>query len=86
MADLVARRNQILTMQTMEKNRLKIMPKAVSSTIKQVLTVFKNQLAKIEKQLITLIESCPDYQEKSDIVQSMPGIGKVCAAALIDNH
>ncbi|MFC4701528.1 IS110 family transposase [Glaciecola siphonariae] len=83
MADLVARRNQILTMQTMEKNRLKIMPKTVASTIKQVLTVFKNQLVKIEQQLITLIESCPDYQEKSDIVQSMPGVGKVCAAALI---
>lgn len=83
MADLVTRRNQILTMQTMEKNRLKIMPKNVTPTIKQVLTVFKNQLAKIEQQLITLIESCPDYQEKSDIVQSMPGIGKVCAAALI---
>jgi transposase len=53
------------------------------STIKQVLTVFKNQLARIEQQPISLIESCPDYQEKSDIVQSMPGVGKVCAAALI---
>jgi transposase len=83
MADLVARRNQILNMQTMEKNRLQIMPKGLHSTIKPILTAYKNQLAKIEKQLVKLIESCPDYQEKNDIVQSMPGIGKVSAAALI---
>jgi transposase len=83
MADLVTRRNQILNMQTMEKNRSQIMPKALQSTIKPILTAYKNQLIKIEKQLIKLIDSCPDYQEKSDIVQSMPGIGKVSASALI---
>lgn len=82
MADLFARRNQILNMQTMEKNRLQIMPKGLQPTIKPILTVYKNQLAKIEKQLVKLIKSCPDYQEKNDIVQSMSGIGKVSEAAL----
>ena len=83
MADLVARRNQLLTMQTMEKNRLQILPKELASTIKPVLTLFKNQLEKIEKKLVKLIESCPDYQAKSELVQSMQGIGKVSAATLI---
>ena len=83
MADLVARRNQLLTMQTMEKNRLQILPKELASTIKPVLTAFKNQLEKIEQKLVKLIESCPDYQAKSELVQSMPGIGKVSAATLI---
>ncbi|MEI8595843.1 IS110 family transposase [Photobacterium sp. Hal280] len=85
MADLVIRRNQLLTMQTMEKNRLQIMPKHLAMTIKPILTTFKNQIEKIENKLIQLIESCPEYQAKNDILQSMPGIGKIAAASLISN-
>jgi|TARA_B110000196_G_scaffold172437_1_gene148070 transposase len=50
MSDLVTRRNQLLTMQTMEKNRLQIMPKALAMTIKPVLTLFNNQIKKIEEK------------------------------------
>ena len=83
MADLVARRNQLLGMRTMEKNRLKIMPKSVASMIKPILTALDKQIDKIDGKLRQLIDSCPDYQQKSDIVQSMPGIGKTAAATLI---
>ena len=41
MSNLVARRNQLLVMQTMEKNRLQILPKALAMTIKPILTVLK---------------------------------------------
>lgn len=85
MSDLVSRRNQLLGMQTMEKNRLQIMPKALSMSIKPVLTVIKNQIKKIEDKIITLIEDCPEYQEKNEILQSMPGIGKIASASLISN-
>ena len=61
MSDLVARRNQLLEMQTMEKNRLQFLPKNLVMTIKLVLTLFKNQFKKIEDKLVKLIESCPDY-------------------------
>ena len=85
MSDLVTRRNQLLTMQTMEKNRLKIMPKALAMTIKPVLTLFKNQINKIEDKIVKLIESCPEYQSKNMILQSMTGIGKIAAASIISN-
>ena len=85
MSDLVARRNQLLVMQTMEKNRLQILPKSLALTIKPVLTLFKNQIKKIEDKLVKLIESCPDYQAKNTILQSMKGIGKIAAASLISN-
>lgn len=85
MSDLVTRRNQLLTMQTMEKNRLQIMPKELAMTIKPILTAFKNQIEKIEKKIAALIEDCPDYQAKSMILQSMPGIGKIAAASIISN-
>ena len=70
-------------MQTREKNRLQIMPKTVQSSIKAILTVLKKQIQKMDDELADLIESCPEYQAKSELVQSMPGIGKVSAAALI---
>jgi len=85
MSDLVTRRNQLLTMQTMEKNRLQIMPKALAMTIKPVLTLFKNQIIKIEDKIEKLIESCPEYQAKNMILQSMKGIGKIAAASIISN-
>ncbi len=85
MSDLVARRHQILTMQTMEKNRLQSLPKHLAATIKPVLTVFKNQIEKTEQKILSLIESCPEYQNKNLLLQSVPGIGKVAAASIISN-
>jgi len=85
MSDLVARRNQLLVMQTMEKNRLQILPKELAMTIKPILTAFKNQIEKIESKIVKLIESCPDYQAKNDILQSMKGIGKIASASIISN-
>lgn len=85
MSDLVARRNQLLVMQTMEKNRLQILPKELVSTIKPILTAFKNQIEKIENKILKLIESCPDYSAKNTILQSMKGIGKIAAASIISN-
>ncbi|WMB72538.1 IS110 family transposase [Shewanella oncorhynchi] len=85
MSDLVARRNQLLVMQTMEKNRLQILPKELEMTIKPILTAFKNQIEKIEIKIVKLIESNPDYQAKNILLQSMKGIGKIAAASIISN-
>lgn len=85
MSDLVARRNQLLVMQTMEKNRLQSLPKSLAMTIKPILTAFKHQITKIEKKLVELIESCPEYQAKNTILQSMTGIGKIASASIISN-
>jgi transposase len=83
MSDLLSRRRQLMGIQTMEKNRLQIMPKEIISSINPVLTVLKNQLEKTDKKLHKLIESCDDYKIKNDIVQSVPGVGNVVAFNLI---
>ncbi|WP_426357271.1 IS110 family transposase [Pseudocolwellia sp. HL-MZ19] len=83
MSDLLSRRRQLMGIQTMEKNRLQIMPKEILSSISPVLTVLKNQLEKIDNKLHKLIESCDDYKIKNDIVQSVPGVGNVVAFNLI---
>ena len=83
MSDLLSRRRQLMDMQTMEKNRLQIMPKEIKPSIKPMLTVLKNQLEKIDNKLQKLIESCDEYKIKNDIIQSIPGVGKVVAFNLI---
>jgi transposase len=83
MSDLLSRRRQLTRMQTMEKNRLTIMPKKITGTINPVLTVLKHQLEKVDQHLSKLIEACPDYHQKNEILQSMPGIGHVVAFSLL---
>ena len=83
MSDLLSRRRQLMEMQTMEKNRLQIMPKEITSSIKPLLTVMKNQLDKIDNKLQKIINSRDEYKIKNDIIQSVPGVGKVVAFNLI---
>lgn len=85
MSDLLSRRGQLLTLQTMEKNRLQIMPKELSSSINPILTAIKNQVQKIENKLLKLIEECPEFKIKDDIIQSMKGVGKVMSFALLSD-
>jgi transposase len=85
MSDLLSRRRQLMTMQTMEKNRLQIMPKEITNSIKPLLTALKNQLEKIELKLANLIKECDEYKTKNDIIQSMPGVGNVVAFHLISD-
>lgn len=80
MSDLVIRRNQLLSMQTMEKNRIQILPASLHSTIKPMLTTIKNQITKLEERLVKIIEDSPEYQAKNTILQSVPGIGNIAAA------
>ena len=84
-SDLLSRRRQLIEMQTMEKNRSQIMPKSITSSIKPILTAIKNQLDKIDGKLQKLIESSDEYNSKNEIIQSVPGVGKVVAFSLLSD-
>jgi transposase len=85
MSNLLSRRRQLMTMQTMEKNRLQIMPKEITNIIKPILTAIKNQIEKVDNKLNKLIEKCSEYKAKNTIIQSMPGIGPVVAFNLLSD-
>jgi transposase len=84
-SDLLTRRRQLMEMSTMEKNRIQILPKALHKSIKVVLKTIRQQLDAIDVQLDTLIETTDDWKEKNDILQSVPGIGKVMAYTLLSD-
>jgi transposase len=85
MSNLLSRRRQLMTMQTMKKNRLQIMPKEITNIIKPILTAIKNQIEKVDNKLNKLIKKCSEYKAKNTITQSMPGIGPVVTFNLLSD-
>jgi len=81
--DLVARRRQLMSMRTMELNRLDVMPKALQADIPRHVRHLDNQVAKIDRQVETLIESIDEWKERRTLLQSVPGIGPQGVATLL---
>ncbi len=69
------------TMQTMERNRLQILPKNISSTITPIQTALKKSKPKKSRKDRKSDWELPQYQAKNTILQSMPGVGKILAAS-----
>jgi len=73
--DLLVRRRQLIGMSTMEKNRYQIMPKDLKADIERHILYIKNQIEKLDRQLAVAIEQEGSWQERRDIIHSMPGVG-----------
>ena len=82
-SDLLAVRSQCLEMSTMQKNRLKRMPKSVHSPIKAILKSIQTQIAGIDKKIDTLASEVPEWKAQRDLLMSAKGVGKVLAHTLI---
>ncbi|WP_328189027.1 IS110 family transposase [Marinobacter sp. OP 3.4] len=81
--DLLARRAQLLEMSTMEKNRLQIMPKSLHRSIKTLLRVLQNQIDTITRQIEQEVAKVDHWRTKTEILTSVPGVGKVLAYTLL---
>jgi transposase len=84
-SDLLVRRNQLLTMSTMEKNRLSIMPKELHADIKKCILFFQKSIKKIEEALDQLIAETPQFKTVHDILMSVKGVGKVLTYTLLSD-
>ena len=82
-SDLLAVRSQCLEMSTMQKNRLKRMPKAVQAPIRKILKTITEEINRIDRQLDRLIAEVPEWQERVDQLTSAKGVGKVLAYTLL---
>ncbi|GAA0796527.1 IS110 family transposase [Marinobacterium sediminicola] len=81
--DLLIRRGQLLEMQTMEKNRLQILPKALHRSIKTLLRSLQTQINTITKQIDEAVMQVKHWRVKTEILTSVPGVGKVLAYTLL---
>nr|WP_252737904.1 IS110 family transposase [Marinobacter salexigens] len=81
--DLLTRRSQLLEISTMEKNRLQILPKALHRSIKSLLKMLQSQIETITKQIEQEVTKVDHWRIKSEILTSVPGVGKVLTYTLL---
>jgi len=84
MSDLVARKEQLIQMRTMEANRLhRATQKPVKKSIEKTVAFFDKQMADIDARIEQMIVDNPDGSEKDKILQSVPGVGAKTSQVLI---
>jgi len=82
---LVKRRKQLLRMIVMEKNRVAKGVPEMRKEIQKHLDWLAKDLERIDQALNDFIQSSPIWSAKNDLLQSVPGIGKVGAQAIISD-
>jgi transposase len=83
MADLVARRRQLLEIVVAEKSRLENAPAWLRKDIHSLVAVVERRIAKLDTQVDASIALDPEQHETSEILQSTPSVGPGVARTLI---
>jgi transposase len=86
LAELVARRRQLLVLKTQEHNRMgRNATRPVLKSIEQVMRILDKQLAQIDKLIAEQIRSDDGLKDKDQILQSTPGVSTQTSATLLAN-
>lgn len=81
---LVARRRQLVTLRTAERNRLARADIAeVRTSIQSVLDTIEQQLTDTDRRIGQAIMASPLWLEKATLLETVPGLGPVTASALL---
>jgi transposase len=80
---LLKRRRQLLDMLTAEQNRTDLADPHILASIHSVIQLLQSQVDDLDAQIQALIDQTPTLKHKRDLLQSVPGVGKVLSAALI---
>ena len=80
---LLTRREQLLGMLQMERNRLPQTTKAMQKSIRATMQHFERQLQALDEQRDDFLHRTPLWQEQLELLRSTPGIGDRSACTLI---
>ena len=80
---LLTRRRQLLEMLTAERNRLGFARGPVKRDITQHIRWLEKRLTEVDADLDAAIAASPLSQATSDLLQSVPGVGRVTALTLV---
>jgi transposase len=83
LADLVARRRQIIHMMVAERQREKRAPARTKRSILRLLKALQKELTAIDEDIEDAVRGSPVWREKEDLLASVPGIGPTIARTLL---
>ena len=84
LADLVARRRQIIEMIVAERNReRRVEVKRIKKSIARLITALEKELVEIDAEIDTGVRGSPAWREKEDLLASVPGVGPITARTLL---
>jgi transposase len=84
LADLVARRRQIVEMLQAERQREKrASVKRLKKSIARLIAALEKELAELDRDIDDAVRSSPGWRQKEDLLASTPGVGSKIAHALI---
>jgi transposase len=84
LAELVARRRQVIEMIGMESNRLhQARDLRVQRTIKAALKTLEAQLAQLDREINGTVKGSPAWRAADDLLTSVPGVGNITSFTLI---
>lgn len=84
LAQLIARRRQLVDQRTAEKNRLgTATARFVRKDLQQSIDWLNKQIKRVEKEMLALVESHDEWKSKTALLQSVPGIGSVTSISLV---
>jgi transposase len=84
LADLVARRRQIVEMMAAEGQRgRRVDHKRVARSIARVKKTLEAELAELDQEIGDQVRGSPLWREKEDLLVSVPGVGPVVARTLL---
>ncbi len=84
LGDLVSRRRALVQVLVAEKNRLcDDLPRLARMQGKKLLRLVEQQIEDLDRAIAKLIAQDDDWKNKSDLIQSVPGVGPVTAHQLI---
>jgi transposase len=84
LADLVARRRQIVEMLQAERQReQRVTLKRLKKSLARLIAALEKELAELDKGIDDAVRGAPIWREKEDLLKSVPGIGPHIAHTLI---
>lgn len=83
LADLVARRRQIVDMMTAERQREKRANERIKKSIARLVRALERELDRVDSDIDGAVRNAPAWREKEGLLASVPGVGQVISRTLI---
>lgn len=81
---LIVRRRQVVEHRTSERNRKQQAQFAdVAKSVQQSIDAATKEIRRLDKEILKLVQADDDWRERYERAQTVPGVGKTVAAALV---